>query len=286
MVAPNGARRTKTDHPRLPITAAELGAEASACRAAGATAIHVHVRDGNHQHSLDPALYRGAITSIRTACPEIIIQVTTEAAGLFNLDQQIASVKSLCPLYLSYSISELTAQGEARAEQFLAWAAEVGIAIQFILYNDADIGLLARLHRSKRLHLPDAPRVLLVAGRYSVTQDSNLAEFNALYGSLCANGLHEESIWMTCAFGRGEMACLERTIELGGHARVGFENAIVDSSGRLARDNAERVSIVADLAARHDRKLANPDEAAKILGRRDMNAVAQLGRFNELGNGV
>jgi 3-keto-5-aminohexanoate cleavage enzyme len=276
MVAPNGARRLKTDHPRLPVTADELATEAKACRAVGASAIHVHVRDGNQQHSLDPALYRDAIASIRRVCPDIVIQTTTEAAGIFQLDQQIASVESLRPPYLSYSIAELTSQGEARAEHFLAWAAEAGIAIQFILYREADISLLTRLHRAKRLHLSDVPRVLLVAGRYSATQNSDLAEFDALYARFRASGLHEESVWMTCAFGRGEMACLERTIELGGHARVGFENAIVDSSGLRARDNAERVSIVADLAARHGRRLACPNEAARILGRRDTKAVIQL----------
>jgi uncharacterized protein (DUF849 family) len=275
MVAPNGARRSKANHPRLPLTADELGAEARACRAVGASAIHVHVRDGNQRHSLDAALYRDAIASIRRACPDIVIQTTTEAAGVFELDHQIASVESLQPSYLSYSIAELTAQGEARAERFLAWAADAKIAIQFILYSDADISLLARLYRAKRLHLSGLPRVLLVAGRYSATQDSDVAEFDALYATLRANGLHEETVWMTCAFGRGEMACLERTIELGGHTRVGFENAIVDSLGLLARDNAERVGMVADLAARHGRTLAGPREAAEILGRRVTDLAMQ-----------
>jgi len=274
-VAPNGARRLKADHPRLPLTADELGAEARACREVGASAIHVHVRDGNQRHSLDATLYRDAITSIRRACPNIVIQTTTESAGIFQLDQQIASVEALRPSYLSFSIAELTAQGEARAERFLAWAADVQIAIQFILYSDADVSLLAHLHRAKRLHLSGLPRVLLVAGRYSATQDSDVADFDALYATLRANGLHEESVWMTCAFGRGEMACLERTIELGGHTRVGFENAIVDNSGRLARDNAERVAMVAHLAACHGRTLAGPGEAAEILGRRDTDLAFQ-----------
>ena len=73
---------------------------------------------------------------------------------------------------------------------------------------------------------------------------------------------------MTCAFGRGEMACLERTIELGGHARVGFENAIVDATGRIAKDNAERVALVRQLARKHGRPVAGPAACAAILGRR------------------
>ena len=53
MVAPNGARKTKADHPALPITPAELAATASACLEAGAAAIHLHVRDRDGGHTLE-----------------------------------------------------------------------------------------------------------------------------------------------------------------------------------------------------------------------------------------
>ncbi|NBB83711.1 MAG: hypothetical protein GVY28_09935, partial [Alphaproteobacteria bacterium] len=61
MVAPNGARKTKADHPALPIGPAELAATAVACRDAGAAAIHLHVRDEAGGHSLDAGRYREAI---------------------------------------------------------------------------------------------------------------------------------------------------------------------------------------------------------------------------------
>lgn len=44
-VAPNGARRTKKDHTGLPMTADELGRAAAACADAGASVIHLHVRN-------------------------------------------------------------------------------------------------------------------------------------------------------------------------------------------------------------------------------------------------
>ena len=43
MVAPNGARRGKGDHPALPITDAEMIATARACHTAGADGIHLHI---------------------------------------------------------------------------------------------------------------------------------------------------------------------------------------------------------------------------------------------------
>lgn len=267
MVAPNGARRTKADHPALPISPAELAAAAKACHAQGAGAIHLHVRDQAEVHSLDPQAYRDAIDAVQRACPEIVIQTTTEAAGLFDVDHQFAAVRALRPSCLSFSLAELMRDGPEKADEFLRWSAANRQGIQFILYDAAQIVEMRRMLDAGRLHLSEAPRIIVVAGRYSATQDSDIAEFNALYDALTDTGLDTESVWMTCAFGRGELACLERTIELGGHVRVGFENAIVDAGGRPARDNAERVALVAALAREHGRDLAFSGAAAGILGR-------------------
>ena len=51
-VAPNGARKQKTDHPALPISPAELAATAVQCQEAGACMVHLHVRDVQGGHSL------------------------------------------------------------------------------------------------------------------------------------------------------------------------------------------------------------------------------------------
>jgi 3-keto-5-aminohexanoate cleavage enzyme len=54
IVAPTGARRSKADHAGLPITPDEIAAEAARCCAAGATVLHLHVRDEDGAHTLDP----------------------------------------------------------------------------------------------------------------------------------------------------------------------------------------------------------------------------------------
>lgn len=267
MVAPNGARRTKVDHPAIPLSAEELAETAAACRAAGAGAIHLHVRDQDQVHSLDPETYRWAIASVHYRCPDITIQTTTEAAGLFDVDHQIAAVRALRPSCLSFSLAELLRDGEEKAERFLKWAAQNKMGVQFILYDAEQIEMMRRLLDAGQLYVPGRPRIIVVAGRYSATQDSDLSKFEALYDALVRTGLDTDAIWMTCAFGRGEMACLERTIELGGHVRVGFENAIVDARGKPAKDNAERVALVASLALKHGRALADPRQSAELLGR-------------------
>jgi len=97
-VAPNGARRSKADHPALPLTAAEIGREAARCRDAGAAIIHLHVRDRDGRHLLDADAYREAIAAVRRAAgDEIIIQVTTEAAGRYAPETQRAVMRELHP---------------------------------------------------------------------------------------------------------------------------------------------------------------------------------------------
>ena len=79
MVAPNGARRTKSDHPALPITIEELVETAMACQQAGADGLHAHVRDADGRHILDAGLYNELLAELNSATPDLYIQITTEA---------------------------------------------------------------------------------------------------------------------------------------------------------------------------------------------------------------
>ena len=107
-VAPNGARRGKADHPAIPLTPTEIGIEAARCKEAGAAMIHLHVRNADGRHSLDPVLYRAAIAAVRTeAGSDLIVQVTTEAVGLYTPDQQIAAMQALQPEAFSVAVREL-----------------------------------------------------------------------------------------------------------------------------------------------------------------------------------
>jgi len=274
MVAPNGSRRDKRDHPRLPITPSELAETALACQTAGASAIHLHVRDEIGRHSLSPVAYRRAISAIEATCGAgLVTQVTTEAVGQFDFPEQVELVEALLPAAVSFSLAEMLRHGEAPAVDFVRWAGQVGTAIQFILYSAGEVRLFARLWRTPGTPIPERPVIIVVVGRYAETQESSVEEFDQLYAALVETGLAEASVWMTCAFGRGELACVERSIARGGHARVGFENAIVNASGRPARDNAERVALVADLAAHYARPLADANRCAQLLGMRRVGAL-------------
>jgi 3-keto-5-aminohexanoate cleavage enzyme len=123
MVAPNGARKSKDDHPGVPITTEEIAIEAAACAAAGAQAIHLHVRDAQGRHSLDPA--RSAIAAVRKAAGvELIAQITTESAGRFSPLEQIQTVRVVCPEAVSVAVKELVPDyaSETLSAKFYLWA--------------------------------------------------------------------------------------------------------------------------------------------------------------------
>jgi len=75
-VAPTGAETAKADCPQLPTTLAELVETAVACEAAGASLIHLHIRDADHRPSLDPVLLRETVQAVREQT-SLVVQLST-----------------------------------------------------------------------------------------------------------------------------------------------------------------------------------------------------------------
>jgi uncharacterized protein (DUF849 family) len=245
MVAPNGARRSKADHPALPITVAEIARDATACAEAGAAAIHLHVRDAGGRHTLDPTLYREAIEAIRAGAGEkLIVQITTEATGRFSPAEQMACVRSVRPEAVSLALREIlpSGGGEREAAAFFQWLGDAEIAPQFILYAPAEVGSLFDL--VDRGVMPfKRPRMLFVLGRYAVDQQSSPAELDPFMAALRGR----DAAWAMCAFGKRESECAFHAARLGGHVRVGFENNLDRPDGSPALSNADIVAVTAGI---------------------------------------
>jgi len=246
MVAPNGARRTRADHPALPVTMIEIVATALACHAAGAGAIHAHVRDHEGRHVLDAGLYGELIAELARAAPAMIVQITTEAAGRYCPAEQRAVVDAVAPVAVSVALREMVAgpHDEAAARRFYGACHDRDIAVQHILYEPAEVVRLGRLIAAGII--PGAGlSVLFVLGRYAAGQESDPTDLAGFLAA--AAGLAVAADWMVCAFGRKETAALDAALKAGGKVRVGFENSLWHADGSLARDNAERVGAIAAL---------------------------------------
>lgn len=242
MVAPNGARRGKADHPALPLTLPEIVETARACHAAGADGLHLHLRDAEGRHLLDAGAYREALAELRRAVPGMAVQVTTEAAGAYEPPVQRAVALGSGADLVSVALREMAAE-EAEAPGFYAACAERGIAVQHILYEAADFDLLARLVPDGLREAPGL-QLIFVLGRYSDGQESDARDLVPFLDRLAAREAPAD--WALCAFGRAETDCLRAAHAAGGKLRVGFENSLWHADGRVARDNAERVRAVVE----------------------------------------
>ena len=107
MVAPNGARLKKTDHPAIPVTIPEIVETAQACLAAGADGIHAHIRNERGEHVLDAGIYRELLGELVRTVPAMYHQITTEAVGRYSPGQQIALVRDLKPKAVSIALREM-----------------------------------------------------------------------------------------------------------------------------------------------------------------------------------
>lgn len=245
MVAPNGARRTKADHPALPMTVAETIEAASAAHAAGAGAIHAHVRDEAGKHVLDAGLYRELIAGLGDAVPGMMVQITTEAVGHYTSDQQRQLVREVRPFAVSIAVREMIPDSETpeeieAARVFYDWALGERIAIQHILYSADDVSRFFRLLRQGVVP-GSSHQVLYVLGRYAENQESAPEDLDPFLSVAAAENSGHNLDWAVCAFGHRETDCLAHAIRLGGKARIGFENGLWNRDGALARDNADRV---------------------------------------------
>jgi len=242
MVAPNGARKVKKDHPAVPLTISEIVTTAKSCNKVGAGAIHLHVRDKEGQHVLDVGLYKEALNELEHQVPNMHIQVTTEAVGKYSPADMRKLAYDVTPPGASIGTSELIPSRKPEEEdiKLYKYLTEAGTKIQHILYKPEDIDLLIELLNKAEIPINDA-WCLFVIGHYSgrISYPENILPF--------IKKMKEHNInldWAICAFRKEEMDCLEKAISLGGKLRVGFENSLFMPNGEIAPDNHTKVDAI------------------------------------------
>jgi 3-keto-5-aminohexanoate cleavage enzyme len=240
MIAPNGARRTKTDHPALPITDDEIVETARQCWDAGADGIHLHIRDEQGRHLLDAARYRALLDRLSDDVPDMYLQVTSEAAGRYTATEQQAVMRNLQPDHVSVALREMMPGPDdaPQARDFYDWAYDSGVDIQHILYSPEDVlSFVAAVNGGV---IPDqVHRVIFVQGRYpdGGHNPTPLAAYLNVLDPV--QGMTFD--WMVCAFGVSETDSLVEAAQRGGKMRIGFENSLWQGDRTRAKDNAERV---------------------------------------------
>lgn len=246
IVAPNGARKTKQDHTQLPMTIEEMVAEAKACQTVGATMIHLHARDAQGRHSLEVDDNLEIYHAVKAAVGDsMIVQLTTEAVGMYSPQQQMALIKAVKPEAASFALRELIPdeQSEEQGFAFFDWVAAQGILSQIILYDQADIERYFSF-RERGVLPKHNQHALVVLGRYHEAQQSSPWDLRALH---LERFIEENVRCAVCAFGAREQDCLTHAMLLGLDVRVGFENNHLSADGQPANCNAEQVQRLKEL---------------------------------------
>lgn len=263
MVAPNGARRLHADHPAIPLTPDALASDAVACRDAGAAMMHLHVREPDGRHLLDAGAYREATAAIREAVgDDLLLQVTSEAAGRYGPEAQRRMMAELQPEAVSVAVRELFGEPKevAASGELCRQLQQAGSSIQYIVYSPEDLATFNQL-RDEGVLPSGRAFLLFVLGRYETPPIADPARLPGFLEQLVSGDL-----WAVCAFGPTESECMALAARHGGHARVGFENNLWRPDGTLAASNAELVRLAGERIKAEGRSLMNAVQARALLG--------------------
>ena len=261
-----GAEVTKDHNPKIPYTVKEMGKEAELAYKAGASIIHLHVREDDGKPTQNKERFRVCIEEIKKRCPDVIIQPSTGGAvGMSNEER-------LQPIYLepppematldcgtmNFGGDEIFINTENTIIFFAEEMNKRGIMYELECFDKGMIDMALRLQKKGYIKKPmHFNFVLGVIGGISASP----RDLTFLVGSIPKN-----STYTVCAIGKHEFPMVTLSIEKGGHARVGFEDNVYLSKGVLAKSNGELVEKVVRIANEFGRDIASPNEARKILG--------------------
>ena len=260
-----GSQPRKKDDPALPVTPSEQIESTHEAFEAGSSLVHIHVRDSQEDSSSDPDLFSEVQQGIKKHCPNMIIQFSTGGrgraanlrGGMLYLKPDMASLATGSVNFPGMIYENPPQLIDELAGEMKAYGVkpEIEVFDAAMLYNAIKMSESGAI--SSPIHVQF---VLGIPGAMPVRR--KLLEF--LIDELAT--LAPGATWSAMGIGRNQFEVNKWSLELGGHARTGFEDNVKLNKDTLAANNAALVSLIADVAAEYDRHLASPDEARAILG--------------------
>lgn len=257
-----GAEVTREQQPALPLTPQEIADAAVECYEAGASIVHIHARDEKGEPTQDREVYGEIKSLIEGKCP-VIFQPSTGGAVWHSPEERLQPV-DLSPEMATLSCGtcnfgpDVFMNSEEYIEKFAKKMQEMGVKPEIEVFERGMIENAKKLVKKGLLSEPiHFDLVLGVPGACPGTPEDLM---------FMVSQLPAGSTWTVAGIGRSELPLATMAILLGGHVRVGFEDNVYYSKGRLAKSNAELVERIVRLAKELGREVARPDEARAILG--------------------
>jgi uncharacterized protein (DUF849 family) len=276
-VAITGSVPRKKDNPAVPITPAEQIESTQQAYEAGASLVHIHVRNDDETPSSDPERFAQVQEGIRRHCPGMIIQFSTGGRG--RDPAQRGSALHLRPDMASLSTGSVNFPTIVYENHTSFVEGLAGTMKQHEIRPEIEIFDLSHLHGARRLIaqglMDERPHVQFVMGvQNALPAEEHLLDI--LLGEL--RRVMPQATWTAAGIGRHQSRVMEWALARGADAvRTGLEDNIRVTKERLVSSNAELVELAVLAIERHGRRAATPDEARRLLGLRPATAVSQAG---------
>lgn len=256
-----GAEVTKEQNPAVPYTVEEIQREAKAAYDAGASIIHLHVREDDGTPTQDKARFKECMDAVREVCPDAIIQPSTGGAvGMTDLErlqptELSPEMATLDCGSVNFGGDEVFLNSENTIINFGKIMQERGVKPEIEVFDKGMVDLAIRYHKQGYINAPMHFDFVLGVQMTATARDL----------AFMVDSLPEGSTWTVAGLGRHQFNMAALAIIMGGHARVGFEDNLYLEKGVLAKSNGELVEKVVKLANLLGREVATPDEAREIL---------------------
>ncbi len=270
-------------HP-VPVTAQEMAAAAREAYNAGASIMHVHLRQQapgmGRFPSWDPAVAAEIDTAIREACPDVIINLTTGVVGT-DISGPAACIRAVRPEIAACNAGSLNYlkikdNGEwawppmlfdnqvDKVKAMLDVMNETGTRAEFECF---DVGIVRSVGMYKKAGMTDHLEYNFVMGVASgMPVDADLLKLLVKYRE-------PDTIWQTTLIGREEIwAVHQATADLGGMLRTGVEDTFYLPGGARTTGNGQLIEALAQCARNAGRAIASPAEARALLGLKSRSA--------------
>src|SRR5436853_1556505 len=262
-----GAVPRKKDSPAVPVTPDEQIESTHEAFEAGASLVHVHVRNPDESPGSDPELYGRVQDGVRKHWPGMIVQFSTGGRGR---DQSLrAAMLHLRPDMASLATGSVNfpTQIYENPPDFVEGLAKT--MLDYDIKPEVEVFDLAMLYNAaslvKKGLLKDPPHVQFVMGIPNA-MPARRSVFDFLRSEI--KDVLPRATWVAAGIGRHQWAVNQWCLEAGGHVRTGLEDNLRIEPDRLAASNAELVKKVVDACEKYERKVATPAEARKILSLR------------------
>ena len=256
-----GPMAKKSDNPGLPVTPEEIAVAAKEAYEAGASVVHVHIRDANGLPTADIDIARETLQRIHDTCP-VLVQLSTgvgpavpleERAKLVELKPQMASLN---PCSMTFGPFEFS-NPPAGVRKLAARMRELGIKAELEVYDTGHIDVALQLLKEGFLVEPLQFSIVMgIPGGMAATLENLLNTVRRLPAG---------AVWQAIAVGKTNLELTTAAMTQGGNVRTGLEDTLYFSKGKLAQNSAVLVSRLVAIAKLLDREPANLDETRAML---------------------